>query len=40
MKPRLTNVLFDLDLLNVTREAMFQALNSSHLSKQVSELIS
>lgn len=40
MRPYLSNVLFDLNLLNITWKAMFQALNSSHLFKLVSGLIS
>lgn len=36
----LSNVLFDLDLLSLAREAMFQALNSSGPFKLVSGFIS
>ena len=40
MKPQVSNVLFDLDLLDAAREAMFRALNSSRVLKLVSGFIS
>lgn len=40
MKPQVSNVLFDLDLLDAAREAMFRALNSSRTLKLVSGFIS